>query len=57
MTQQEIEEAVMGYVALKERVAILEKEVAHLKGGLTDDDVNDIIQSGLDNEAFMNEAR
>lgn len=57
MTQQQIEEAVMGYVALKERVAVLEQEVAHLKGEMTDPDVEACIQNGLDKEAFSKECR
>lgn len=57
MTQQQIEEVVMGYEALKERVAKLEQEVAHLNGETTDEDVNNIIENGLEKEAFKKEAR
>lgn len=41
--------------ALKERVENLEEEVAHLKGEMTDRDVENCIQSGLDKEAFSKE--
>lgn len=57
MTQQQIEEAVLGYAALMERVAVLEQKVAHLNGEPTDKDVNDIIENGLEKESFKNEAR
>ena len=42
---------------LDQRIKKLEQEVAHLKGESTDDDVDRIIESGLNKEAFKNESR
>lgn len=37
-----------------EKIAKLEQEIAHLKGEMTDKDVEDAIQSGLDKELLKN---
>lgn len=42
---------------LKKRIENLEEEVAHLKGEMTDQDVENCIQNGLDKERFSKEYR
>lgn len=60
MTQQQIEEAVMGFAELKERIEILEKEVEILKErtGIAEVDEEGnvtIIQQHLPENVFLQE--
>lgn len=42
---------------IKKRIENLEEEVAHLKGEMTDRDVENCVQNGLDKETFSKECR